>query len=149
MMETTVAPVRKQIDISCTPEHAFATFTDGINDWWPLAVHSIGGTDATRAVIEARSGGRIYEVSSAGDESLWGTVLECDPPNRLVFSWHPGTDPSTPTEVEIRFEATDAGTRVELEHRNWDRLGARAASTRESYDSGWVGVLAAYERAVA
>jgi uncharacterized protein YndB with AHSA1/START domain len=147
MMTTTVEPVRKTLELGCDPETAFRTFTDGIDAWWPLADYSVGGKDAARAVFEARAGGRIYEVSATGAESDWGEVVVCEPPGRLVFTWHPAGNASNPTEIEVRFVATDRGTRLELEHRNWDRLGEKAASTREGYDRGWVAVLAAYVRA--
>jgi uncharacterized protein YndB with AHSA1/START domain len=71
-------------------------------------------------------------------------VLACEPPFRLVWTWHPSGDPSNPTEVEVRFVATETGTRLELEHRNWDRLGEKAMAARNGYDSGWNEVLAAY-----
>lgn len=33
--------------------------------------------------------------------------------------------------------AVTEGTRVELEHRSWEKLGARAAEGRQGYDEGW------------
>lgn len=147
-MNTTVAPVLKSIEVSCDPQHAFDTFTAGIDAWWPKADYSVYGERSARAVLEARVGGRLFEVADDGTEAVWGTVLACEPPHRLVFSWHAGTDPASPTEVELRFVAIEAGTRVELEHRNWDRLGDKAQSFRDGYDGGWIAVLAAFEAAV-
>ena len=39
--------------------------------------------------------------------------------------------------VEVRFAAEDRGTRVELTHSGWEKLGEAAASRRERYDRGW------------
>ena len=41
----------------------------------------------------------------------------------------------------MRFATHGGGTRVELEHRGWERLGAEAAEARASYDTGWDHVL--------
>jgi uncharacterized protein YndB with AHSA1/START domain len=53
-------------------------------------------------------------------------------------------DAATVTFEGVRFTPNAGGTRVELEHRAWEALGARAQSTRDRYDSGWPGVLDRY-----
>jgi len=66
---------------------------------------------------------------------------------RVVFSWQPTRSSGAPTEVEVRFITEDvATTRVELEHRGWERLGDRAAAARSSYLNGWPGVIARFTR---
>ena len=60
-----------------------------------------------------------------------------EPPHRFVVTWHPGRAADTAQEVEIRFVAVTGGTRVELEHRGWTKLGKDAAAARESYAEGW------------
>jgi len=42
------------------------------------------------------------------------------------------------TEVEVRFVPFDGCTRVELEHRGWERLGELANTARIDYDQGWL-----------
>jgi len=143
-MTMTMEPVRKAIEVPCRPEEAFRLFVDGIDGWWPLATHSVGQERARACVLEGRVGGTIHEVLDDGTVHVWGTVTEWAPPERLVFSWHPGRDASTAQEVELRFAASSAGTRVELEHRRWETLGERAAETRGGYDTGWDMVLARY-----
>jgi hypothetical protein len=39
-------------------------------------------------------------------------------------------------------------TRVELEHRGWERLGAQGRESRAGYDSGWPGVLESFATTV-
>jgi hypothetical protein len=46
----------------------------------------------------------------------------------------------------VTFTADGTGTRVDLEHRGWERLGEVAAEAREEYTQGWPRVLAAFER---
>jgi hypothetical protein len=52
--------------------------------------------------------------------------------------------------VEIRFLPDGDGTRVELEHRGWERVGAEAAEVREAYGSpqGWVTTLNVFASAI-
>ena len=63
------------------------------------------------------------------------------------MSWYPGHDDSQATELEVRFSAEGAATRVDLEHRGWEILGARAPEARTSYDGGWTTVLGHYSTA--
>jgi uncharacterized protein YndB with AHSA1/START domain len=150
--ETTIAPVRKTLTVNCSVEHAFATFTDRIGDWWPLPTHSLGEANAASVRFEAGLDGRLVERLSDGTEEVWGYVLDWDPPHRVRFSWHPGKDRSRTrvdeaTEVEVTFAPDAGGTRVELVHRGWERIGELAPAARESYSSGWNPVLERYEGA--
>jgi uncharacterized protein YndB with AHSA1/START domain len=135
--EAGIAPVRKTLTVPVSLEKAFRLFTVGIATWWPLATHSVTEGNAETVIIEGRVGGRFYERTSDGKESLWGEVRVWDPPRRLVYSWHPGRPADTAQEVELRFSPAGSGTRVELEHRGWEVLGDNAVSTRDSYDKGW------------
>jgi uncharacterized protein YndB with AHSA1/START domain len=136
--------VRKTITVDCPVDHAFETFTAGMARWWPLRTHSVGEERAESVEVEPRQGGRVIEHIAGGERSIWADVVVWEPPRRLVLSWYPGRGPDDATEVEVRFEPDGGRTRVELEHRGWDRLGARAGAARTSYDSGWTPVLAAY-----
>jgi hypothetical protein len=39
--------------------------------------------------------------------------------------------------IDIHFTAEGGGTRVELTHSSWEKLGDAASALRERYDSGW------------
>jgi uncharacterized protein YndB with AHSA1/START domain len=116
-----------------------------MGEWWPLATNSLGLRNAVACILEPHAGGRIYERTAEGLESLWGTVVTWEEPRRLVLTWHPGRHEGTAQEVEVRFTARTGGTRVELEHRGWEHAGDRAASLRERYLAGWPGVLAEFQ----
>jgi uncharacterized protein YndB with AHSA1/START domain len=137
-------PVHHSIEVPLRPAAAFKVFVEQIDSWWPLAVHSVGGSRTVGCHVEGRLGGRIYETYDDGSLHLWGTVTEWQPPQRVVFSWHPGREASTAQEVELRFLELDRGTRVVLEHRGWEALGERAEATREGYLTGWPGVLRSF-----
>lgn len=136
-------------------DRAFAVFTEGFDRWWPRA-HHIGQADMREAVMEATSGGRWYERGVDGSECDWGRVLDFDPPNRLLLSWHLQGDftydpePAHASEVEVRFTAEGPDrTRVAVEHRALDRHGAGAAQVRAGISSpgGWSGLLELYAAA--
>jgi uncharacterized protein YndB with AHSA1/START domain len=153
--QTTVAPVQRSVTVAAPPERAFEVFTAGFASWWPSS-HSVieGGYEG--AYIEPREGGRWYERSTTGVEETWGYVLAYEPPSRLVLSWmldgefEVDEDRSRETEIEIRFLAEGDGTRVELEHRGFDRRADGAAIAREvGADGGWGGLLQRYAEVAA
>jgi uncharacterized protein YndB with AHSA1/START domain len=137
-------PVRKSVRVQRTQEEAFQLFTEHIDRWWPVEVLSRAadeqygdGVKVERVVLEQRTGGRLYEITSEGIEGVWAEVLTYEPPSRIVLAWKPNDRPEPPTEVEIQFEADGDWTTVRLEHRGWDELGDRAAEAREGHDGGW------------
>ena len=57
--------------------------------------------------------------------------------------------PEEATEVEIRFVPLSAGeTRVEIEHRGWERLGSEGQTWRDRNRGGWETLLPHYVGAV-
>jgi len=73
-----------------------------------------------------------------------------EPPRRLTYLWHLRADRVDATEVEIAFTAdaeTEGQARVDIEHRGWERLGARGPDRRERNHRGWQGALPAFEAA--
>ena len=141
------APVRKSVRVAAPAERAFEIFTARIGSWGPRT-HHIGPSDMETLVIEPREGGRWFERGIDGVECEIGKVLIWDPPFRLVLNWQLNADftfdPALITEVEVRFIADGKNaTRVELEHRDLERLGNRAEAFRQQIDSpgGWEGLL--------
>ena len=122
---------------------------------WPRS-HHIGTAAMKEAVMEPRVGGRWYEIGEDCSQCEWGKVLAWEPPGRVLLAWQITNqfkyDPGRSSEVEIRFIAEQPGiTRVELEHRNIERLGAGAADMREKVDApnGWAAILQQYAASVA
>jgi uncharacterized protein YndB with AHSA1/START domain len=139
--------IRKSVTVDVSLETAFRVFAEEIGSWWPLATKSVGQEDAVTLVIEPQVGGRVYERVRSGDEHEWGQVLSWEPPQRLVFTWHPGRGAETGQEVEVTFAPSGDGTLVELEHRGWERLVATADEIPEHYESGWDEVLERFAEA--
>ena len=134
-------PVRKTVTVRPGVEETFRLFTEDIALWWPKDRYSVSQERTRDVVLEPGVGGAVYEIRDDGKTFPWGRVETWDPPGRLVLSWHPGREPEVAQEVEVRFTAVDGGTRVDLEHRDWSRLGAEAATVRERYAGGWEEVL--------
>jgi uncharacterized protein YndB with AHSA1/START domain len=97
--------------------------------------------DGLSIVFEPFVGGRIFERTGAGEEHDWGRIVAWEPPSRLVYEWHLRVDRADATEVEIRFTPSPTGTRVTIEHRGWERLGAKGVERRQGNFAGWGSLL--------
>jgi uncharacterized protein YndB with AHSA1/START domain len=145
--ETSERVVEKSVTVSVPVERAFEVFTAEIGTWWPLRTHAVDTERSETVVMEGRVGGRLYERTPSGEEHVWGTLLAWEPPNRIVYSWHPGRGEETAQEVEITFSPEGDGTRVDIRHYGWEKLGDRLEETIASYNEGWDKVIAVYARA--
>lgn len=144
-----IEPLRLSFVVACPADHAFATWTAKASSWWPPE-HTVSREKGAEIVFEPRTGGRIFERRSGGEEIEWGEITEWDPPRRLRYLWHIATDPANATDVEIAFRPlSDSSTSVEIEHGGWDRLGEPGTSWRDANRGGWDGVMPAYLTACA
>ena len=139
-----IEPLRMSFEVDCPAEHAFDVWTNKISRWWP-ADHSVSGENGLLVVLEGRPGGRIFERTSTGDEFEWGEVTVWEPPTRLAYLWHLRGDRADATEVEITFvDQGNLTTRVEIEHRGWERLGGSTQAWRDANQAGWHTLLPQY-----
>ena len=144
----TIAPVRKTLLVAATPQQAFEVFTAGIDRWWPKS-HGIGPAPVRKSIIEPHVGGRWYTTCEDGSEVVVGHVKVWQPGERLVSrgkisaAWKPDPRVALASEVEVQFHSDGAGrTRIELEHRGFERMGAEAGATmRKGVDGGWPSLL--------
>jgi len=151
-----IAPVRKTVIVQATPARAFEVFTAGINRWWPKS-HGIGSAPVRESIIEPYVGGRWYAMCEDGTEAVVGHVRVWQPGERFVVSWEisaewkPDPRAQYASEVEVRFVTEAVGrTRVELEHRDFERMGAApGASMRGAVDGGWTPLLELFAREAA
>ena len=146
-------PVRAGVTLSAPAPHAFAVFAERIGEWWPRP-YTYSQDELARIAIDP-AGRRWYEVDRRGRRIDWGEVRAFEPPRRLLLTWAVGADRrpeplERASEVEISFlPAGPQTTRVELEHRRFDRHGAGAEVLRRGLASpeGWPFILTAYARA--
>ena len=124
--------VRHVVWVPVPWDEAFQAFTAGITAWWPVE-HTFGRDEVRSIVIEPRHGGRWLERDAGGRERDWGRVLVWEPPQRVVLTWQityegrSEPDPERASVVEFEFTPDGNGTRIELEHREFERHGAAGA----------------------
>jgi uncharacterized protein YndB with AHSA1/START domain len=142
-----IEPLRIDFDVACPPEQAFELWTTKTSMWWP-ASHTVSARPDVEVVIEPSVGGRIYERTPEGEEHDWGKVTAWEPPSRITYLWHLRQDRADATEVQITFApAKPTGTRMSIEHRGWEQLGARGADQRNLNERGWARLLPHFKAA--
>ena len=82
-----IEPLRLSWEVDCSPSAAFSLWTERPLLWGPPS-HTLSRRKGVAIVFEPRANGRIYERSPSGEEKDWGTVLNWEPPNRLVQMAH-------------------------------------------------------------
>ena len=134
-------PVIKTIDVACSSDVAFDIFTVQISNWWPLDGHAASaaaGKSALAVTIEPYVGGAVYETMHDNTRDEWGEVLVYEHGKKLLMSWHPGSNKSNPTRVQVTFEdIPNGGCSVTLTHSGWSVWADKSDEMRENYNGGW------------
>ncbi len=136
----TTEAILKTVLVDFPPAEAFELFTTRVSSWWPTETHSYAHDKVTDVVFDPRVGGLLYEVTDEGTAE-WARITAWEPPHRLALEWLIGK--VSGTEVEVRFSPEGPGSRVELEHRGWERV-PDATPEFQGYSRGWDAVLAPY-----
>jgi hypothetical protein len=112
--------------VATDPDTAFAIFTTDIDAWWKQGSKyrpAMGKGGVLH--FEPHVAGRLLETYDDGSTFEFGRVRVWEPGRRLVFDvFARSFGPGESTEVEVRFQAEGAQTRVTLENRGWDRFPA-------------------------
>jgi hypothetical protein len=124
------ASVRLSISVDVDPATAFEVFTTEIDDWYRRGPHNFA--DPVRAVgirFDPFVGGELVEVYDArtGAGRAMGCIAVWEPGRRVVFV------DDRETEIDVRFEPDDRGTRVTLEHRGLERLSPHEAERHAKF----------------
>jgi uncharacterized protein YndB with AHSA1/START domain len=149
---TRIAPVRKRVIVNAPALRAFTVFTGGIDRWWPKS-HGIGSAPVRATIIEPFVGGRWYAECEDGSEVVIGHVRVWKPGQQFVVSWEisaawkPESDLAFASEVDLKFiPNADGSTTVELEHRDFERMGAEGGEKmRKDVDGGWPSLLTLFQ----
>lgn len=113
--------------VPCSPLQAFDIFTQEIGEWWADSPF-FRFTPRSPGILAFEppappSPGRLVERLPSGKVFEVGPIRDWRPGERLVIGWrHAAFGPDHATEVEIRFEAIGAETRITVEHRGWETV---------------------------
>jgi uncharacterized protein YndB with AHSA1/START domain len=120
----TSAAVVVSIEVAADPQLAFDVFTADIDAWWLRGPqHRFRAPWDGTLRFEPGPAGRLIEQYADGSAFVIGRVVRWEPGRRLLLSWRlPNFAGAEATEVDVRFEPIDGGTRVSVEHRGWDGL---------------------------
>jgi uncharacterized protein YndB with AHSA1/START domain len=138
-----VPNVTNSVVLACDPARAFVLFTEHAGTWWP---EDRRHTDDAASTIRIESSGRFFERASDGTEVDLGVVRQFEPARRLLLDWYPGTGSEHPTQVEIRFDPVDGGTRVSVSHGPGAATDEVFRRTAPAYERSWESVLSAVAR---
>ncbi|MGR3616375.1 MAG: SRPBCC domain-containing protein [Paracoccaceae bacterium] len=134
----------KSVVVPVSPHRAFERFTGELNSWWPVDRHSVSagqGTVPEKIELEPRIGGSVTEILKDWTHSIWGQIIQWQPPAGFTMSWHPGKGPEQATRLALQFEREGNGTSVSLIHSGWEALAESASEIQDHYSSGWDHVL--------
>jgi hypothetical protein len=112
-------PITFEYRLSCSPEQAFATYSQRIGQWWD-GRYTANAETFESVTIEPRKGGRVFERHRDGTEYDWGLVTVWEPGRRLVHTFALAQDPANPSEVAVEFVQEGAGTLVRFAHGGWN-----------------------------
>jgi hypothetical protein len=118
MRDESTLPITHDLVLACSADHAFATYTDRIAEWWDPR-YTANAETLEAVTIEPRVGGRVYATHSDIGEHDWGEVTVWDPRRRLVHTFTLAQDPGHPSEVAVEFMATEGGCDVRFAHGAW------------------------------
>lgn len=136
-----IAPVRHEVRLACTPDHAFTTFVARIDRWWPRSHRRFPDGVLT---LEPVVGGRIREVSPEGVAAEIGRVEAVERPHLLTYGWQPGAPVGALTRVRVRFEPDGDHTWVRVTHEPGDSgLGEQWPERAVRFARAWSEVLPA------
>jgi len=137
-------PIQKTLHVPLRPQKAFNLFTKNLKDWWPIESHSLSageGEIPQQINLDRHEGGYITETKHDGGTSRWGTITKWDEGRAIGISWYVGRTEDEATDLDVVFTPTDMGTRIELTHSGFERLGEVATAMHENYFKGWDFVL--------
>lgn len=110
--------------VNASQGRAFEVFTTEIAKWWrPNALFQLTPRGDGMLRFEGGEGGRVITTLPNGQEFEVGRITAWVVGERLAFTWRVAAFAAEQcTEVDVRFEAVGAQTRVTVEHRGWDAI---------------------------
>jgi Activator of Hsp90 ATPase homolog 1-like protein len=118
-----VEPIVHEYRLPCSPEEAFATYTERIGDWWDPR-YTANAETLESVTIEPRVGGRVTARHTDTGEDDWGEVTVWEPGRRVVHTFTLAQDAQHPSEVAVEFVPDGDGCIVRFAHGGWTEANA-------------------------
>jgi hypothetical protein len=106
-----------------------------------LCLRSYGACVAVKVGRAAMRSTQARSRGCASSSTTSGTSVRFQRKGIAWTSWHPGQPEAGAQVVEVTFTADGTHTRVDLEHREWERAGANAEFLRGRFAGGWQPLL--------
>ena len=144
MKDTIEAKVRHRF--TAPSEHVFDAWldVDTVRDWMAMPFAALGGRrmDVRRVEIDPRVGGRFTfsDMREDGEAVHWGTYLEIDRPERLVFTWFTSEEEEerhNNSVVTLTIDTDGEGCLAAIVHR----MDGKWADYITQTEQGWSGML--------
>ncbi|MFT3693854.1 MAG: SRPBCC domain-containing protein [Kofleriaceae bacterium] len=134
--DVTEGTILARVEIEAPIERVWkAITTEELAKWWGAD----GMYRTTKHTVDLRAGGR-YRSDGMGEHGPFhveGSILEVEPPRRLVQTWEPSWSQQPPTTVTWMLEPITTGTRLTLRH-----TGFTDGAACGDHATGWERVLA-------
>ncbi|MGP0052659.1 MAG: methyltransferase domain-containing protein [Solirubrobacteraceae bacterium] len=128
------ASFRIAAELPLDPDTTFARTVD------ELGLALAGGRDGQALEWRPGAGGGIAQPTG-GNGTLVAEVRSWEPPSRILLEWRTADwGGGARSEVELRFEPTDVGTRLTFEHRDFGAPMLSSGEPREGAGEllGWI-----------
>lgn len=135
MSDESTSPITYEYHLRCSAEHAFATYTGRIGEWWDPR-YTANSETLEAVTIDPAVGGRVYATHSDLGQDDWGEVTVWDAGRRLVHTLTLAQDPQHPSEVSVEFVPDEGpgeartGCTVRFAHGGWTEA---SAETRKKF----------------
>ncbi|WP_425864178.1 hypothetical protein [Arthrobacter sp. TWP1-1] len=133
-------PYEGSVVIEVPLDPAFDGFTDAVHLWWPVAELSVFGEGSHIAILRDH----LVEESEDGEEIVWADIQEWDSPEFIKFRWTLGQEEFGTSEVDIRFEPSEAGmTRMTI---SCEQITGSESDSDNVFVCDWSLILSRYAR---
>jgi uncharacterized protein YndB with AHSA1/START domain len=128
------------VEIAAPPERVFRALTTAeLADWWGEE----GLYKVTEYTADLRVGGSWISKGVGADGkpfSVSGTILELQPPRRLVQTWRYDWEGGGETRLTYQLDPIEGGTRVTVRHEGFaDQKAAQGHTAGWEKVLGWLG----------
>lgn len=120
--------ITKTAFFATTPEilWAYLTEADKLGEWYHPA----------RKDLEMNEDYELYNKET-GEKWIWGSVLEWNPPKKLVYTFIIPPLEVSSSQVTWVLEKSHGGTKITLTHEGIEKLGDAALGLLMALDDGW------------